>query len=146
MIVVCNICKVKICAPINTLSVLCPCCLTITDIPEQFLPPVSFIDIDGNDLRNKKNMYVSLPVPLKRKSEKDKEEEEALKKKRKRKSERWRSDDASWKIRSEKSYYGCMTKTCKIKITIIILPVMRCLLKYRRRRKLQEEEVCQRKG
>lgn len=55
----CPQCKIKLLAPINTLTLLCSSCLTIVDIPEELLPPVEEIGPErDNPYLMKESMYV----------------------------------------------------------------------------------------
>ncbi|ESL09785.1 hypothetical protein TRSC58_02490 [Trypanosoma rangeli SC58] len=60
----CGCCGQSILVPINTLTFLCPCCATVTDIPQSLLPlleePVDS-GIQGDQAR--KTIYVTYPQP-----------------------------------------------------------------------------------
>lgn len=58
----CGTCGQELHAPINTLALLCPCCGTVTDIPEELLPPLpSCVDLGGGE-GTEKVIYVSHPT------------------------------------------------------------------------------------
>ncbi|AYU77311.1 hypothetical protein, conserved [Leishmania donovani] len=58
----CTTCGQELHAPINTLALLCPCCGTVTDIPEELLPPLpSCVDLGGGE-GTEKVIYVSHPT------------------------------------------------------------------------------------
>ncbi|GET87088.1 hypothetical protein, conserved [Leishmania tarentolae] len=59
----CGTCGQELHAPINTLSLLCPCCGTVTDIPEELLPPLpSCVDLGRDAQEQEKVIYVSHPT------------------------------------------------------------------------------------
>lgn len=60
----CPFCKQNLLTPINTLTFLCPCCATVTDIPEHLLPPIECsVDLGGNTAEKAaRTLYVSYPT------------------------------------------------------------------------------------
>ncbi|EAN96209.1 hypothetical protein C3747_35g74 [Trypanosoma cruzi] len=58
----CGCCGQSILVPVNTLTFLCPCCATVTDIPQPLLPRVDNPFIMGlNGELSSKTIYVTYP-------------------------------------------------------------------------------------
>nr|CCC91523.1 unnamed protein product [Trypanosoma congolense IL3000] len=75
--VTCGCCEQPILVPINTLTFLCPCCATVTDIPQSLLPPVEGPVNRGNDAEKAaKTIYVTYPAKSKLKKESEVKEED----------------------------------------------------------------------
>lgn len=60
----CGGCQTSLLTPINSLSVLCPCCATITDIPMELLPPVDHLVTQNEEESKQKTLYVEPPTAL----------------------------------------------------------------------------------
>ncbi|CAJ1019624.1 LSD1 zinc finger containing protein, putative [Leishmania lindenbergi] len=61
--ITCGTCGQELHAPINTLALLCPCCGTVTDIPEELLPPLpTCVNLGGGAEEAKTIIYVSHPT------------------------------------------------------------------------------------
>ncbi|RNF07090.1 hypothetical protein TraAM80_03577 [Trypanosoma rangeli] len=60
----CGCCGQSILVPINTLTFLCPCCATVTDIPQSLLPLLEEpVDSGMHGDQARKTIYVTYPQP-----------------------------------------------------------------------------------
>ncbi|KAH9597818.1 zinc finger protein [Trypanosoma melophagium] len=67
----CGCCGQSILVPLNTLRFLCPCCATVTDIPQSLLPRVEEpVDIGAAGEKGANTIYVTYPIRRSRKKSK----------------------------------------------------------------------------